>query len=172
MPPKSYELIHLVPEQLHFSRTGDTLSLQMTDGTRYSRVALRSCFPVAKGSHYLSVRDANTEDQDEIGIIDDWFALQEDDRKAVAAELGLYYFVPLIQRVEAVKEEFGFLYWTVGTSRGTRQFVMRNSIVHYAREVAPGRWLLIDVNQARWEIPNLDTLDSQSQKLVRRFLYL
>ena len=36
----------------------------------------------------------------------------------------------------------------------------------------PGRWLLIDVNQARWEISNLDTLDAQSQKLVRRFLYL
>jgi hypothetical protein len=120
----------------------------------------------------LCVRDANTEDQDEIGIIDDWSALQEEDRQAVAAELGLYYFVPLIQRVVAIKEEFGFLYWTVETSRGIREFVMRNSIVHYAREVAHGRWLLIDVNQARWEIPNLDALDSHSQKLVRRSLYL
>jgi len=172
MTQKSYELVHLAPEQLRFTRAGDTLSLQMADGTRYARVSLRSCFPVGKGSTFLSVRDANTEDQDEIGIIDDWFALTGSDREAVAAELGLYYFVPLIRRVMSIKEEFGFLYWTVDTTRGPRQFVMRNSIVHYAREVAHGRWLLIDVNQARWEIPNLDALDAQSQKLVRRFLYL
>ena len=126
------------PEQLQFTRTGDTLSLQMADGTRYARVALRSCFPVGKGGTYLSVRDANTEEQDEIGIIDDWYVLRGNDRDAVAAELGLYYFVPLIKRVAAIKEEFGFLYWTADTSRGTRQFVMRNSVVHYAREVAPG----------------------------------
>jgi len=172
MAPKSYELVHLQPGEMHFTRNGDTLTLDMADGTHYPRVALRSCFPVARGSTYLSVRDANTEDQDEIGIIDDWPALQEEDRKAVAAELGLYYFVPLIQRVMAIKEEFGFLYWTVETSRGSRQFVMRNSVVYFAREVAPGRWLLIDVNQARWEIPNLDALDDQSQKLVHRFLFL
>ena len=84
---KSYELVHLSPEQLQFTRTGDTLSLQMAD--RYARVALRSCFPVAKGGTYLSVRDANTEEQDEIGIIDDWYVLRGNDRSAVAAELGL-----------------------------------------------------------------------------------
>ena len=172
MTPKSYELVHLAPEDVQFERVGDTLSLTLADGTYFPRVVLRSCFPVADGKTFLSVRDANAEEQDEVGIINDWTQLPDKCRQAVADELGLYYFVPLIQEVLGIKEEFGFLYWTVQTSRGVRQFVMRNSVVHYAREVSPGRWLLIDVNQARWEIPNLEALDVRSSSLVSRHLYL
>jgi hypothetical protein len=50
--------------------------------------------------------------------------------------------------------------------------VMRNNVIRYAREVSPGRWLLIDVNQARYEIPDIQALDRASQKLVSRHLYL
>ena len=90
----------------------------------------------------------------------------------MAAELSLHYFVPRITRVRAVKEEFGFLRWTVETDKGPKEFVMRNSVVHYAREIAPDHWLLIDVGQARYEIPDLERLDAASQRLVRRYLYL
>jgi hypothetical protein len=138
----------------------------------FPRVVLRLCFPVSADSVYLSVRDASTEEQEEIGIIEDWMSLAPADREAVAAELGLHYFVPRITRVLRVKEEFGFLYWTVETDKGPKEFIMRNSVVHYAREVGPEHWLLIDVNQARYEIPKVSALDAHSQKLVKRFLYL
>jgi hypothetical protein len=49
---------------------------------------------------------------------------------------------------------------------------MRNNVIRHAREVSPGRWLLIDVNQARYEIPDIEALDRASQKLVSRHLYL
>jgi hypothetical protein len=189
MTPKAYELVHLRPEQVHFQRRGDTLSLTLSEQAgmtnsggdsqgvvpgiqHYPRVVLRCCFPVSEESLYLSVRDATTEEQEEIGLIDDWTALAPSDREAVAAELGLLYFVPQIKQVLRVKEEFGFLYWTVETDKGPKEFIMRNSVVHYAREVGPEHWLLIDVNQARYEIPDVSALDAHSQKLVRRFLYL
>jgi hypothetical protein len=118
------------------------------------------------------VRDASAEEQPELGVLRDWTELQEADRQAVAAELGLHYFVPRISRILQIRDELGFLYWTVETDKGKKEFVMRNNVISYAREVSPGRWLLIDVGQARYEIADLRALDPHSQKLVSRFLFL
>ena len=188
---KAFEVVYLDPERVTFERRGDTLSLMLqTDEAsedapagaspggvslniiRYPRVVLRACFPVSDNTEFLSVRDATDETVPELGIIEDWSQLPPESRDAVAAELGLHYFVPEIRQVFNVKEELGFLYWTVETDKGRKEFVMRNSVIHYAREVSPGHWLLIDVNEARYEIPNVAALDAHSQKLVQRFLYL
>lgn len=169
---KAFELVTLSPEQVHFERQGDTLSLTLDGEAHYPRVALRPCFPVSQEQRYLSVRDANGEDQPELGVIEDWTVLGERDRQTVAEELGLYYFVPAIQRIAEIKDELGFLYWTVETDKGPKEFVMRNNVIRHAREVSAGHWLLIDVNEARYEIADIDQLDRHSQKLVRRYLYL
>jgi hypothetical protein len=169
---KSFELVYLGPDQVQFERRGDTLSLTVDGTQHYPRVVLRPCFPVSMDRNYLSVRDANGEEQPELGVIEDWTVLAEPDRQAVAEELGLYYFVPAIQRVHEIKDELGFLYWSVETDKGPRSFVMRNNVIQQAREVAPGRWLLIDVNQARYEIRDLRALDRQSQKMVENVLSL
>ena len=182
---KAFEVVYLDPERVTFERKGDTLSLTLQtdavpddapDGTsniiHYPRVALRACFPVSDSTEFLSVRDATDETIPELGIIEDWSQLQPASRDAVAAELGLHYFVPEITQVFSIKEELGFLYWVVETDKGRKEFVMRNSVIHYAREVAPGHWLLIDVNEARYEIPDVAVLDAHSQKLVQQFLYL
>jgi len=169
---KAFELVILDPKQVHFERRDDTLSLTLDGDKHYSRVVLRSCFPVSEEQRYLSVLDATSDEQTELGILEDWQALDEDDREAVAQELGLYYLTPAIQRVDEITDELGFLYWTVETDKGTKEFVMRNNVIRHAREVSPGRWLLIDVNQARFEIPDIQALDRASQKLVSRHLYL
>jgi len=183
---KAFEVVYLHPERVTFERKGDTLSMTLhSDASpedapeetsaniiHYPRVALRACFPVSDSTEFLSVRDATEETIPELGIIEDWSRLQPGSRDAVAAELGLHYFVPEIVQVFAIKEELGFLYWTVETDKGHKAFVMRNSVIHYAREVAPGHWLLIDVNEARYEIPDVAALDAHSQKLVQQFLYL
>ena len=192
MSAKAFEVVYLEPESVHFERVGDTLSLTLKANTpsentadadaadatssdvmvHYPRVILRACFPVSDNVEFLSVRDATDETQPELGIIEDWSQLQPRDREAVAAELGLHYFVPQVKQVFDIKEELGFLYWTVQTDKGRKDFVMRNSVIHYAREVGPSHWLLIDVNEARYEIPDVAVLDAHSQKLVQRFLYL
>jgi hypothetical protein len=169
---KSFQVVHLNPDDLHFERNGDTLSLAMTDGRRYPRVVLRSCFPVSQHTLLLSVRDATVEEQPEIGIIDDWMLLKESALRAVTEEMTLHYFVPQITKIVKVKKEFGFIYWNVETDKGPKNFVMRDSVVHYAREVAHDRWLIIDVNQARYEIPDVEQMDSRSRKLVHSYLYL
>lgn len=172
MNQRTFDIVYLEPERIHFHRDGDTLRMQMADGPTYARVVLRSCFPVDDGNVLLSVRDATSEEQEEIGIIRDWHELRAEDREAVAAELGLYYFVPVITRVRDIRSEFGFLYWDVETDKGRLEFTMRDSVAHYAREVSPTRWILIDINQARYEIRDLDAMDERSQRLVERELRL
>lgn len=170
---KAFEVVYLRPDEVHFERQGDTLSLMVTQQgltTVYPRVILRPCFPVSDRSAYLSVRDASAERQPEIGIIEDWTQLSDADRAAIETELALYYFVPRITRIREIKEELGFLYWTVDTDKGPQEFVMRNSIVRSTRQVGPGHWLLIDVNDARHEIPDVAALDSRSQKLLAQYL--
>ncbi|NLF01571.1 MAG: DUF1854 domain-containing protein [Anaerolineales bacterium] len=168
---KGYETVYLDPGSVHLTRRGDTLSMAL-NGVYYPRVVLRSCFPVSDNNIYISVRDATAEEQPEIGIIEDWMALDEEDRQAVAAEMGLHYFVPRIHKVLRIKEELGFLYWSVETDKGPKEFVMHNSVVHYARQIGPERWLLIDLNQARYEIPAMSALDRRSQRLVADTLSL
>ena len=176
--PKSFEVVYLESDQVHFERRGDTLSLTLNDDhdttrQRYPRVVLRPCFPVSQDKFYLSVRDTTGEDEpQEIGIIRDWTQLAEAERQAVSNELGLHYFVPKICLVHEVKDEYGFLYWTVDTDKGSKEFVMRDNVIRMAREIEPGHWLLIDVNQARYEIEDISALDRRSQKLVNRFLCL
>jgi hypothetical protein len=170
---KAFEVVYLKPDKVQFVRHGDTLSLTLfEDGinVHYPRVVLRSCFPVSDGSVFLSVRDANEERQPEIGIIEDWTQLESENREAIAAELSLYYLVPKITRIDTIKEELGFLYWTVQTDKGPQEFVMRNNITRNTREVSPEHWLIIDVNEARHEIPDITKLDVRSQKLLGRFL--
>lgn len=203
MSAKAFEVVYLEPENIHFERVGDTLSLTLKTGAlaentpdagvsaetanasgvsaggvnadvfvHYPRVLLRACFPVSDKIEFLSVRDATDETYPELGIIEDWSQLQPQDREAIAEELDLHYFVPKVEQVFEITEELGFLYWTVKTDKGRKDFVMRNSVIHYAREVNPGHWLLIDVNEARYEIPDVAVLDGRSQKLIQRFLYL
>jgi hypothetical protein len=175
MERKPYEIILLEPKCVDFERVGDTLSLTLEEGgvsVRYPRVIVRAAFPVSDKATYLSVRDASHEDHPEIGIVEDLRLLDPSDRDAVEAELQLYYLVPVITQVLAIREELGFLYWTVETDKGRREFVMRNSVIHCAREVEPGHWLLIDVNEARYAIRRVTALDGRSQRLLKRFLYL
>ena len=170
---KSFEVVYLKPDNVSFHRHGDTLGLTVSENgiaIQYPRVVLRSCFPVSDTTAYLSVRDANAEGQPEIGIVEDWTELNAEDREAVEAELSLYYLVPKITRILSVKEQLGFLYWDVQTDKGPQEFVMRNNITRKTREVSPGHWLLIDVNDARHEIEDFKKLDSHSQKLLARFL--
>ena len=170
---KAFEVVFLDPVSVHFTRRGDTLSMTLTEdniSVQYPRVVLRSCFPVSDSKVFLSVRDASDGKQKELGIIEDWRKLSPEDREAVATELNLHYFVPKIHKINSINEELGFLYWTVETDKGQQEFVMRNSIIRYARQIEPGHWLLIDVNDARHEIQDFEALDSRSQKLLQRYL--
>ena len=171
---ESFETVFLDPKTSHFCYEGENLTLTYSDGSFYPRVSLRRCFPLSSENTNIVVRipDADSERSHELGMIEDIADLEESSRQAVERELHLFYVVPSILRIHNIREEFGFLYWTVDTDRGPKEFVIRDSIISSTRRISEWRWLIIDINQSRYEIHNFDSLDIPSQNLLRRYLLL
>jgi hypothetical protein len=172
--PESFETIFLDPKTTYFHHDGHNLTFTASDGTYYPRVTLRRSFPLSADNTYIVVRvpEAEPDRSHELGVIVDCLELDEESRKAVEHELRAFYLVPTIQRIHSIREEFGFLYWSVDTDRGAKEFIMRDSIIGHVRQVGPGRWLIIDINQTRYEVHNFEQLDESSQSLLNRYLLL
>jgi hypothetical protein len=172
--PESFELVFLDPKTIRFDNQEDNLGFYDSDGNHYARVSLRRSFPLSAQNTYIMVRTPDLEHErgHELGMIKDINELDDASSQAVLLELKLHYLVPIIQRIHSIKEEFGFLYWSVETDRGDKEFVMRDSIISSTRQVSSQRWLVIDINQTRYEIRDLTALDKHSQDLLVKYLLL
>jgi len=171
---ESFEVSFLDPAQIRLAYEGENLTFHDSDGVFYPRVSLRRCFPLSSENTNILVRlpDEEMERGRELGMIANLSELDEGSQAAVQRELRLHYVVPEIHLIKSVREEFGFLYWSVETDRGPKDFIMRDSIISSSRQVSPGRWLLIDINQTRYEVADIQSLDPQSQNLLKRYLLL
>ncbi|NSW53816.1 MAG: DUF1854 domain-containing protein [Anaerolineae bacterium] len=172
--PASFEILELDTPRLQFAYDGENLTFTDSDGTFYPCVTLRRSFPLSSEDTYILVRVPDTEEERgyELGVIRDASQLADDAKEAVLRELRLYYFVPNVLQIYSIREEFGFLYWSVETDRGKKDFIMRDNITSSTRRVSEGRWLLIDINQTRYEVHAIEDLDPHSQKLLRKYLLL
>jgi hypothetical protein len=170
----SFEPVYLDPTQVKFRHAGENLTLTLADGTFYPRVTLRRCFPFSTRGMYVSVRTPDTEKDrgQEVGIFSGIERLDPDSYEALSAELKLHYFVPVIKKIYKVKEEYGFIYWNVLTDRGEKEIIMRDNVIATTRQISANRWLMIDLNQARYEINDDGSMDSRSRKLMIRHLLL
>ena len=172
---RTFEPVYLKPQDLRFRYDADTLTMSISDGTFYPRISLRRCFPMSRKSILISVRRQDgdePEDDVEVGILRDPAQMDAESQRAVDRELRLHYFVPTIRRIVSIREEFEFLYWQVDTDRGEKEFITRQNVIRAAREVSPGRWLIIDINQARYEVFDQRQLDKSSQELLKLHLLL
>jgi hypothetical protein len=169
-----FDLVYLDARTVRFGYEGENLTMIDTDGTYYPRVTLRRCFPLSAQNTYIMVCTPGIEMEhgSELGMLKDVDELVGESHEAVLRELALHYFVPVVKRIHSIRDEFGFLYWSVETNRGPKEFIMRDSIISSTRRVSDGRWLLIDINQTRYEVHEFQTLDKQSQDLLSRYLLL
>jgi len=172
---EGFDVVYLNPECIHFGHDGDNLTFTAEDGRFFPRVTLRRCFPLSNDDNYLIVRSPDTEDERglEIGLISQFDRLDADSQAAVRHELKLHYFVPLIKKIVDIHEEFDFLYWKVITDRGYKEFITRSNVIVSVRQVSANRWLVIDINQSRYEI-NYEEIaaDPHGKKLIDKWLTL
>jgi hypothetical protein len=70
--------------------------------------------------------------------------------------------MPVVMRIEVVKERFGTVEWAVETTRGPRKFTMRNLRENIVQP-SPGRYVLSDVDGTRYDVPDLEKLDAKSR---------
>ncbi len=170
----SFDLHFLDLARVRFGYEGENLTFIDSDGTYYPRVTLRRCFPLSSQNTFIMVCSPGLEMERgaEIGLLRELDGLETDSRSAIERELSLQYFVPVVRKIASIRDEFGFFYWDVETDRGNKSFIMRDSIIGSTRRISDGRWLIIDINQTRYEIRDFNALDSRSQNFLQRYLLL
>ena len=65
----------------------------------------------------------------------------------------------------ALQNEYGVTYWTVDTDRGRRDFVAK-SVAENAQWLGETRLMIFDVDNNRFEVPDISALDRRSQGLL------
>lgn len=128
-------------------------------------VQFRRLFPISRPARYVAMLDASGGG---LGILRDPEKLDRESRKVVEAELDHHYFVPKVLRIESVTAKHGKSLWRVQTDRGSREFEVRDRREQV--RAMDRRVLIVDTMDCRYEIEDIEALDSGSQRLLRRAL--
>jgi len=137
------------------------------DGDRcYLNCRASRCFPLSDRERYIALFDGL---KGEIGVLGDLRKLDETSRKLIVEMLERRYFIPVIEHIRSIHEEFGVVYWSAETSAGPRDFVcrgMRDSV----QTLSEVRLLVTDADGNRFEIPDYTTLSRSVQAVLDRVL--
>lgn len=151
-----------------FTRTkGGFVSLKTGDET-YGRVNVVRMFPFTDPDHFISIRTTG-EHSKEIGFIEDLNELNAATREMLDEQLEIRYFTPIITKIISVKDEYGYAYFDVITDRGECKFAIRmggNDVVHLNET----RILITDLDENRFEIPDITKLTPHERKKLDLFL--
>lgn len=140
------------------------LRLTIEGDRSYLKVKVVRAAPLSHPTRYICLLDAKDE---EICMIDDLNPLNREMRALIEEELDRRYLTASIQRVNAVRNEYGTSYWDVQTDRGSREFVVQN-VSENAQWLGDHRLLITDVDGNRFEIPHLNELDKKSLAAVEQ----
>jgi hypothetical protein len=165
-PAQAVEIKTLDPAKLRFYRAGATLRLEVADTCTWLQVRVLRAFPLSCPAAHLSVRDGGG---NEIGVLPSTAGLDPAGRAEVEAELERRYRVTIIRRVLDVTERFGTVDWEVETNRGPCRFTTRDLREGVLR-FGDSHYLLTDVENNRFEVPDLNALDRRSQATLLRHL--
>jgi hypothetical protein len=163
------ELRYLNKENTKFTKTpGGFVALEY-NGKTYERVGIYRTFPFTDPNSYISIREAD-EKAREIGVIKDLVGdVAKDVVDILNEQLALRYFTPVIQKINEIKEEYGYAYFEVKTNFGACKFTIHmngGSVVH----LSENRILITDLDGNRFEIPDLDKLTAAELKKLDLFL--
>ncbi|MDF2699056.1 MAG: hypothetical protein K0Q49_612 [Haloplasmataceae bacterium] len=160
------EIKYLTNENTTFYKSNGGFIGLKSGETDYKRVSLIKAFPFSFSNSFISVRD---KEKNEIGIIKNIDDFSSDTKLLFVEELERRYYLPVIDKINSIKEEFGYGYWDVLTNHGNKKFTIRrdnNSFINIKDKLI----LIIDVDGNRYEISDYTTLDEKSFKLIELML--
>ncbi len=165
---KMIEINYITKDNAEFARTeGGFVSLKF-GGQVWERVHIVRLFPFTNPDKYISVRTPEERSQ-EIGVIEDMKKLPKKTRELVESQLNLRYFTPIIEKVIDIKDEYGYAYFHVLTDRGECRFTINmggNDVVR----LTESRLLITDLDENRFEIPDVFALTQKEQRKLDLFL--
>jgi hypothetical protein len=164
--PESYELRFLDPKRTHvFHRTGLS-RCTIADERTVLRVQVARAFPLSDTDHLIALLDGNGRD---VGMIQDPSLMDEESQRTIDEDLAIRYFLPVVESILSVKEEFGTVYWKLQTDRGVHDAVARH-LRENLMELPGGRVIITDVEGNRFEFPDIAALDARSMAIILRHL--
>jgi hypothetical protein len=138
----------------------------------YGGVYAAYAFPVAHPQGYVSLIHCVEEDKQEIeiGVIRDLSEFPAEQADLVRTALARRYFIHNIQAINHIGWKYGFVAMDVDTDKGPVSFLMRwqsDRAVDYGHR---GK-VLIDVEENRYLIPDLDKLSDRERADFTRYIY-
>jgi hypothetical protein len=155
------------PERVRLFRDEKgNLRLTLEEDRSYLQVKVARAFPLSQPHEWICYADGKDK---QIVIVQDLRKLDAQTQRLTEEELQRRYFVPTVERVLEVRDEFGIVQWKVITDRGPREFVIRN-IRENVQEIDDGRRLVTDAEGNRFILPHPDSLDPASRRLAERYV--
>jgi ATP-binding cassette, subfamily B, bacterial len=161
----------LTPEETRLQRgERDTLKAAVGDALYDGLFAVRA-LPATFPDQFISVRYADDDGQEhEVGLLRDLADWPAKDRALLEQALARRYFVRVITAIDDIESKYGLLTFQVQTDRGPVRFTMRHSHSQ-AQEYGENGKLLLDVDDNRYLIPDVDALPRRQHLLFRRYVY-
>lgn len=154
----------------------DVLHVNVTGERAYGGVFAVYAFPVAFSDKYISLLYTNQKSGDreakemEIGIIEDLSDFPEEQSRLIRQALARRHFVHTVTKISNIDWDHGLLQFEVDTDKGKVKFHMRYT-GHNAVDYGKKGKVIIDVNDNRYVIPNIDKLSDGERKDFLRYIY-
>jgi ABC-type multidrug transport system ATPase subunit len=130
------------------------------------------CFPVSRPSEFIALWTGESAiEHREVGMVRRLKELLPSSRMAVELELAKRYFIHYIQEIKEIKQELSFLIWKVETDKGEMEFMTRYHDRNSVADGAVNGRIILDLDNNRYEIEDLDALDPQSRSTFLKYIY-
>ena len=160
------ERIYIDGDMAKFTRTDLTLvDMELSDGKKFEKLEPKRLFPVSDLNRFITLLDENGVEQ---AVIRDLTTLPAEQREVIESCLNEYYRVPQIQKIWAYEERFDGLTLHTETDKGPADIEIRVLITGFRMDGV--RALLRDINDNRYEIPDVTKLDNLSKQILGRYL--
>lgn len=148
--------IKLTPNDVIF------VDAEFDNGENFTELELHRLFPITNLNKYIALMDRQG---NEIAVIRDIETLSSESKQVAEDCLREYYMIPRITKFLKMSDRFLIWMWTAQTDKGVYTFEIRNHITA-VKPLYDGRVLIKDANDNRYEIPDVNKLDSKSRKLI------
>jgi hypothetical protein len=147
------------------------LEVVLPDGSLHRGVFAVRCCPASRPEEFVSLRIWDRDGQEhEVGIVArlaDWSA---ESQSLIRGALARRYLLRRIESIDDIRLEYGCLNFRVGTDQGPTSFTMRWTQTQ-AQDFSDRGKVLVDVEDNRFLIPDVEALPRRQRELFQRFVY-
>ena len=159
--------VNIIDKTADFKQTEGGFTGLEYKGEKYGRVKVVRLFPFSDENRFLSIREYDS--GKEIGIIEDLDNMTDASKDVILKQLKLTYFTPQITKIFKIKDEYGYAYFHVMTDKGECRFAI-NMGANAVIKLSDTRLIIMDVDENRFEIKDVDSLSQKERRMLDLFL--